>query len=143
MSQVFEKFHEQNITQVNAEPMRSYYIPFRDKNFSMKKEKSASVKMLKKWKFQYFSCFTDSVIQANPQEEFEIPFMWQLKGFDKNRYANFFYPFPYDPPYIRKDNPCGVYSTEYIPEESGEKKYIVFEGVDSCLYLFVNDVFVG
>ncbi len=37
-----------------------------------------------------------------------VPFSWQMRGYDKNQYTNIRYPFPYDPPYVPQDNPCGA-----------------------------------
>ena len=50
---------------------------------------------------------------------------------------------PYAPPYILKDNPAGVYIASLsLPERKG-RYYLNFDGADSCLYLYINDVFVG
>jgi len=136
-------YHETIETQVNALEPRSYYIPFSEESFSFDLTKSNEVTLLSKWNFKYFNNFNESVIFENPTKEYDVPFMWQLKGFDYNQYTNFFYPFPFNPPYIDKDNPCGLYTTEYFTEELNRKHYIVFDGVDSCFYLFVNEKFVG
>ena len=138
-----EFYHEKIVNQVNALKTRSYYIPFTDENFSPDKEKSKEVVVLKKWKFAFFPEFTEEVFGENPTETFSVPFNWQLKGFDYNQYTNFFYPIPFDPPKVDKENPCGLYVTDYVVAEEGRKHYIVFDGVDSCLYLLVNGKFVG
>lgn len=136
-------YHETLIPQVNALKTRSYYIPFSSENFSLDKEKSERVTLLKRWRFAYYPRFTEDVLKAEPKDVFDVPFMWQLKGFDYNQYTNFFYPIPYDPPFVRKDNPCGLYKTDYFADDLAEKHYIVFDGADSCLYLFVNGVQAG
>lgn len=136
-------FHEQLVSQINAEKMRSYYIPFSSPNFSMEKSRSALVFPLKKWKFSYFHSLPPNIEQIIPTKEFSVPFCWQRKGFDEDRYFNFFYPIPFNPPYVCKENPCGLYQTEYKINDFSGKYYIVFEGVDSCLYLYVNGEFVG
>ncbi len=143
MNFYFERYHETLIPQVGAEKQRCYYIPFPNDTFSMIKTDSTQVTLLFKWKFAFYERYREGILQQSPEKEYDVPFMWQLKGFDYNQYANFFYPFPFDPPFIRKDNPCGVYETEYFCENNDEKRYLVFDGVDSCLYLFVNGTFVG
>ena len=133
-----EFYHEKIVNQVNALKTRSYYIPFTDENFSPDKEKSKEVVLLKNWKFAFFPEFTEEVFGENPTETFSVPFNWQLKGFDYNQYTNFFYPVPFDPPKIDKENPCGLYVADYVIAEEGRKHYIVFDGVDSCLYLLLT-----
>ncbi len=138
-----ELYHEKIVTQVNALKTRSYYIPFTDENFSGDKTKSQEVTLLSSWKFAFIPEFTPEAFLSEPTETFSVPFNWQVKGFDYNQYTNFFYPIPFDPPKVDKENPCGVYVTSYFVKDENRKHYIVFDGADSCLYLFVNDQFVG
>ena len=140
-----EKFdlHNKFVINENVLKPRSFYIPFTDKKFSLNYEDSKEVTLLKKWKFAYKNAFTPKLINFEPEEEFEIPFCWQRKGFDYDQYLNYQTPFPCLPPYILKDNPCGIYVTEYQIENKKGKYYLNFDGVDSCLYLFVNGKYVG
>lgn len=138
-----ELYHEKIVTQVNALKTRAYYIPFTDENFSYNKSDSKEITLLNKWKFAFLPKFTKEAFDLSPTAVFDLPFNWQVKGFDYNQYTNFFYPFPYDPPKIDKDNPCGIYKTEYEVTDLDRKRYLVFDGVDSCVYLFVNGKFVG
>ena len=138
-----ELYHEKIVAQVNALKTRSYYIPFTSENFSYDKTKSQEVTLLNSWKFAFIPEFSPDAFNVEPTETFSVPFNWQLKGFDYNQYTNFFYPIPFDPPKVDKENPCGVYVAPYFVKDETRKHYIVFDGVDSCLYLFVNDKFVG
>ncbi|MCM1330549.1 MAG: DUF4981 domain-containing protein [Ruminococcus sp.] len=72
-----------------------------------------------------------------------VPSNWQLHGYDKPQYTNVCYPIPFDPPYVPDDNPVGVYSRSYEYSPDGMDRIIVFEGVDSCIYLYVNGEFAG
>ena len=136
-------YHETLIPQVNAMPSRSYYIPFADESFSFDKAASPFVELLQEWRFAYFPKLFDGILDAPAGELFEVPFCWQLRGFDRNQYLNYYYPIPFQPPLVLKDNPCGLYSTVYrVPEKSG-KYYLNFDGVDSCVYVFVNKRFAG
>lgn len=139
----FRFYHETLTPQVNALKTRSYYIPFPDERFSLDKKKSARVTVLDRWRFAYYPRYEEGILDREPETEYEVPFVWQLKGFDYNQYTNFFYPIPFDPPFVRKENPCGVYKTEYFSQKNGEREYLVFDGVDSCLYVFVNGEFAG
>ena len=55
------------------------------------------------------------------------------------------YPIPLDPPYVPQENPCGAYvrTFEYQKKEDAPNVYLNFEGVDSCLYVWVNGTYVG
>ena len=136
--------HEKFVAQDGALPSRAYYIPFSDdKNFGYDKTKSKEVTLLSKWKFSYFKNFTDDVINCTPETEITVPSCWQMIGYDGNQYLNKRYPFPYFPPKILKDIPCGVYGTELKVDDLTKNYYLNFDGVDSCFYLFVNGGYVG
>ena len=55
------------------------------------------------------------------------------------------FPSPYDPPYVPVENPCGLYtrSFHWSASEEGARATLHFEGVDSCMYVWVNGTFVG
>lgn len=74
-----------------------------------------------------------------------VPSVWQNHGYDRHQYTNVRYPFCYDPPYVPNDNPCGLYSRsfEITADQLCMRKFINFEGVDSCFYLWINGVMVG
>ena len=74
---------------------------------------------------------------------------WQLalgRGYDTPHYTNVEYPIPVDPPHVPVDNPCGLYEKSFeIDADALATKQIrlMFEGVDSCFYLFVNGKFAA
>ena len=49
----------------------------------------------------------------------------------------------YNPPFVSDDIPVGVYQREYNYKSDGNLRILCFEGVDSCIYLYVNGKFVG
>ncbi len=81
-------------------------------------------------------------------DKLAVPRSWQTKlgcGYD-TPYTNVNYPFPFNPPFVPDNNPCGLYMREiYIPKQllATKRLYLNFEGVDSCFYLFVNGKYVG
>ena len=76
--------------------------------------------------------------------EIDVPSCWQMLGFDRHMYTNVRYPFPFDPPYVPNENPCGAYMKEFTLDNKGhESYYLNFEGVDSCFYVWLNGKFVG
>lgn len=136
-------YHNTLTTQINAQKPRSFYIPFPTADFPDCEFNSPKVTLLSDWKFSYYPKTTDEAFESTPLGKIKVPSCWQILGYDNNQYTNVRFPFPYDPPHILKDNPCGVYETEFKAKELSGKYYINFEGADSCLYLFVNGGFVG
>lgn len=139
---------------VNTEKPRSYYIPYSSKEniVNGNREESDRFGLLSgTWSFNYYRSIErvpeNAVNPAMPlgENEVEVPSTWQSTGYDQVMYTNVNYPFPIDPPYIPRDNPCGVYSRDFACPDEWEalNKYVVFEGVDSAFYLYVNGEFVG
>lgn len=126
-------YHNGLQPKINAEKNRCYYVPT---------GKNTDYTPLNSWKFAYFPDFCDEAFTVNPVTEIKTPSCWQMLGYGKHQYTNIRYPFPYTPPVVLGENPCGVYVTEY-KKTAAEKQYIVFEGVDSAYYLLVNGEFVG
>lgn len=135
--------HNTLTTQVGALPSRSYYIPFENEEFSLDLAKSGEVTLLSNWKFSYFPAICDEVFAAEPTDDIKVPSCWQMLGYDNHQYTNSRYPFPYMPPHILKDIPCGVYKTMYKVEDTSKRYYLNFDGVDCCCYVFVGGEFVG
>ena len=136
-------YHLQLKTQVNACKPRSYYIPFPNETFSFEKGASAFVTELKDWSFGFFEELPEDVLAAALPARVRVPHCWQRDGFDKDMYSNIAYPFAFDPPYIDKPIPCGIYETKVRIADTQDEYYLNFEGADSCLYLFVNGAFAG
>ena len=148
-------YHEDlKVLHVGTEPPRSYYIPFSSSQglFEKKREESDRFGLLNgDWSFQYFRGM-DRVPDnaANPglplsETTLPVPGVWQLNGYDQCQYTNVNYPIPCDPPFIPADTPVGVYRRDFVIPASWDNfnRYLVFEGVDSAFYLFLNDVLVG
>lgn len=138
-------------TYENREKQRSYYIPYDTKEKALlgKRELSDYYKLLNGiWEFAYFDKENDmpkNIKDVTFCEQIKVPSCWQIEGYDKNMYTNLNYAIPVDPPYVPDDNPCGVYKRELeiYGEWATRETYIVFEGVASCMFLYVNDQYVG
>lgn len=139
----------------NTMPARSYYIPAskRMDNLVEHREESDRMQLLNgTWKFQYFNSIydiQDSFFAKNYDtenfDEIQVPSVWQMAGYDTHQYTNIRYPFPFDPPYVPQDIPCGAYvhNFEYSRDEKASKAFLNFEGVDSCFYVWINGSYIG
>ncbi len=139
----------------NTMPARAYYIPAsrRMDNLVEHREESDRMQLLNgTWKFQYFNSIydiQDSFFEKNYDtenfDEIQVPSVWQMAGYDTHQYTNIRYPFPFDPPYVPQDIPCGTYvhTFEYSRDEKAPKSFLNFEGVDSCFYVWINGSYIG
>ena len=144
-----------NVLHENTMPARAYYIPAskRMDNLVEHREESDRMQLLNgTWKFQYFNSIydiQDSFFEKNYDtenfDEIQVPSVWQMTGYDTHQYTNIRYPFPFDPPYVPQDIPCGAYvhNFEYSRDEKASKAFLNFEGVDSCFYVWINGSYIG
>ena len=144
-----------NVLHENTMPARAYYIPAskRMDNLVEHREESDRMQLLNgTWKFRYFTSIyniKDSFFEKNYDtenfDEIQVPSVWQMAGYDTHQYTNIRYPFPFDPPYVPQDIPCGAYvhNFEYSRDEKASKAFLNFEGVDSCFYVWINGSYIG
>ena len=139
----------------NTMPARAYYIPAskRMDDLVEHREESDRMQLLNgTWKFQYFNSIydiQDSFFEKDYDTEhfdvIQVPSVWQMAGYDVHQYTNIRYPFPFDPPYVPQDIPCGAYvhTFDYSRDEKASRAFLNFEGVDSCFYVWINGSYVG
>ena len=109
-----------NVLHENTMPNRAYYIPAAERMDQLVEDRTESNRMQLlngQWKFRYYNSIYDlkeEFYQENATEEgfdtVEVPGVWQNYGYDLHQYTNVKYPFPFDPPYVPHENPCGTYS---------------------------------
>ncbi|WP_342561099.1 glycoside hydrolase family 2 TIM barrel-domain containing protein [Paenibacillus sp. FSL R7-0345] len=105
------------------------------------------------WKFKYFNSISDvheplylESTDSSTWDQLLVPSCWQIHGYDQMHYLNYHYPIPNDPPFVPDSNPAGFYTRKFnLPStwEANKEQFIVFEGVNSCFYLWINGTFVG
>ncbi len=103
----------------NTMPARAYYIPASGQmdTSAGNREVSDRIQMLNgKWRFRYYASIYDLKDAFYAQDydtsdygRINVPGVWQMAGYDTHQYTNIRYPFPFDPPYVPHDNPCGAY----------------------------------
>lgn len=127
---------------------RAHYIPYDSVEKALVGDKTVSkyyTLLNGEWDFKYFERDIDCPATISDWDKIEVPSCWQLKGYEKPYYTNVNYPYPIDPPYVPDDNPMGVYRRfiSVSAQNAQMENYIVFEGVSSCLELYVNGEYVG
>ena len=144
-----------NVLHENTMPARAYYIPAskRMDNLMEHREESDRMQLLNgTWKFQYYNSiydiqesFFEKDYDTEKFDEIQVPSVWQMEGYDTHQYTNIRYPFPFDPPYVPQDIPCGAYVHTFVyhKDENALKALLNFEGVDSCFYVWINGSYVG
>ncbi len=126
-------------------PPRCYYTPF-DKTdaYDKDREKSSRFQSLNgEWNFKAHERIEDCELNETMQGKIDVPSCVQMKGYDRLQYTNIRYPFPFDPPYIDKDIPVFHYRRTVDIAANGKKPRLVFEGVDSAFYVFLNGELLG
>lgn len=126
------KYENLNYLSENREKQRAYYIP-----------ESGYTLLNGEWDFKFYERdFEENYVQKE-WKKIAVPSCWQLCGYENPNYANVAYPYPCDPPFVPTENPMGVYKREFEILDTSRNTYIIFEGVSSCLELYVNDKYVG
>lgn len=142
-------FHEDpESLHVNTLNRHCYFIPFgKGQDPFGSREGSDRFELLNgDWDFRYYDSIVDledDFIGVPFGKTIPVPSNWQLYGYDGLQYTNINYPIPFDPPYVPDDIPTGVYRRGYTYIPDGRDRILVFEGADSCVYLFVNGEFAG
>ena len=148
-------YEDLSVLHENTMPARAYYVPasIRMDNLMEHREKSDRMQLLNgTWKFRYFNSiydvqdsFFEKDYDTENFDEIQVPSVWQMAGYDAHQYTNIRYPFPFDPPYVPQDIPCGAYvhTFDYSRDENAPKAFLNFEGVDSCFYVWINGSYVG
>ena len=131
----------------------AYFIPFSDEESARSHDRTRSARMTLlsgTWRFAYYpnpwdvpDAFKEAGFDAASWDAIPVPSCWQMLGYDRHQYTNIRYPFPFDPPYVPEDNPCGAYVTDFTLDAPDDVTELHFEGVDSCFYVWVNGNMVG
>ncbi len=150
-------YEDLSVLHQNTMPDRAYYVPSsaRGDRLAWHRESSDRLQMLSgcEWRFAWYSSIHDLqdhfyLPDYEPGKWWKkemVPFCWQMRGYDSPQYTNIRYPYPFDPPYVPQDNPCGAYlhHFEWRKNPKAPCVFLNFEGVDSCFYVWLNGTYVG
>ena len=141
----------------NKEPAHATLLPYAELNSALTGERSNTpyFKLLNgDWQFHFAPTpsaapegFFQPDFDAREWNTIPVPSNWQMLGYGIPRYLASDYAFDKtNPPYTSEEtNETGSYRTTFsIAEEWQDKQvFIVFDGVDSAFYLWVNGKEVG
>lgn len=143
----------------NKEPPHCTLIPYSDQEKAINGDRYTSkfYKSLNgKWKFNWVKKPADRPIDfykvdydVSKWDEMTVPSNWQMEGYGIPIYTNVKHPWSVyraNPPYIPHDyNPVGSYRRTFtIPYSWNNRQvFLVFEGVKSAFYVWVNGNKVG
>jgi len=141
----------------NKEPGHVTLTPYPDERQALAGRREASPRFCLlngDWAF-YWSPTPEESPEGFEREDYDaskwgaipVPSNWQMHGYGLPMYTNVQYPFDISaaPAVPHETNETGCYRTRFIlpPEWAGRQVFIVFEGVDSAFYLWVNGREVG
>lgn len=143
-----EKYNDLTLVSEGREPQRAYYIPHTTEASSRTGNKYASAQYTDlngTWDFAYLETpldIPDDLSELEFYTTLPVPSCWESYGYGQIHYTNINYPFQYDPPYTKSENPVGVYQRSF-QVDAFQKLYMVFEGVSSYFELYINGKYVG
>lgn len=139
---------------VGCEKPTAYFIPFADEKEAEEGLRDSSGRICSltgEWNFRFFSdirqmpeMLPETCRPEDLPDRLMVPQSWQTAGYDIPAYINVRYPFPYDPPYVPKANPAGLYARHFaVGKKENSRYYLAFDGVDSCFYVYLNGRFAA
>jgi beta-galactosidase/beta-glucuronidase len=153
-----------NVLERNREAARAILVPYAGYDDARSGEPGSSVnyRLLNgEWFFHYCEApfdvpegFFEKSYSSESWERIPVPSNWQMlhkesepqkQKYGRPHYTNVKYPFPADPPWVPDQNPTGLYRRKFNLPAGWEKRliFLVFEGVDSAFYVWINGKMVG
>ena len=146
-----EYIYNQHKTGEGRLPARTLLLPAQKRGVTHKNlTESDRVRLLDgDWRFRWLPEDTAAPFYAPETDDGDwdmlpVPSMWQFCGYGSCCYPNVRYPFPYDPPYIRRENPVGLYRRAFTANKPEKGRvYLRFLGVDNAYFVWLNGAYVG
>lgn len=141
---------DQNVLQIGRLPARATVIPAQERGvYYRNKEKSNFLRSLNgDYKFRYllsdsFKDFYRPELDDSDFDTIDVPSMWQYRGYGKPEYPNVRYSIPFSPPFVKKQNPVGLYRRHFNVDTVAGRSILHFSGVDNAYYVYLNGELVG
>jgi len=137
------------VNQTDRLPSRATAYPFSNEADALTCDRTkANIELLDgDWKFSWAADVKDAPddffregYDVSQWKTIPVPSCWERQGYGYPIYTNIPYPFPFNPPYIMRDNPVGSYVREFTMPDSwdGKRVIISFGGVYSAYYVWIN-----
>lgn len=152
-------YHKSHKTlHIDCEKPRAYFVPFESEDTALTRERDFShrfISLCGDWDFRFYPSpdliedFACSDFSRDGMDSMTVPRCCQTplaRNYDTPNYTNIRYPSPVDPPHVPDNHPSALYVRDFDLDDEfcdGREIFINFEGVDSCFYLYINDIFVG
>ena len=148
----------------NREPAHATITPYPDRDSALKGSGSPFAMSLNgAWKFNWVKTpserpqdFYKPGFVVSKWKEIPVPSDWMAYGYDVPIYSNVVYPFKKDAPRVMEEpdkswtsyinrNPVGSFRRTFnLPDDwQGRQAFLVFDGVNSAFYVWVNGEMVG
>jgi beta-galactosidase len=151
---------------INKEPAHATLAPYPDLESALQSDSRSSPFVLSlngSWKFNWVRTpaerpkdFFQPGYDVSSWKGIPVPSNWQMQGYDAPIYSNIRYPFQKDAPRVMGEpdpswttfqnrNPVGSYRRTFaVPSEwKGRLTFLVFDGVNSAFYVWVNGKMAG
>ncbi|MEM8681764.1 MAG: sugar-binding domain-containing protein, partial [Planctomycetota bacterium] len=163
-----DDWQDPTVFRINKEAPHATKMPFPDRDSALRERpyRSPWCQLLNgEWKFAHVGNpaevpdgFYRPGFDADQWSSLPVPSNWQLHGYGRPVYTNVTYPFARNPPEVmgeppgyfsnfplRNRNSVGLYRREFtVPEAWDDRRiFLVFNGVDSAFYLWINGKKVG
>jgi beta-galactosidase len=155
-TETINEWEDPRVVGRNKEPGHATLVPYADERSALAGDRAASPFYLPldgTWRFHLADSpeaapggFEQPDFDDSAWDDIEVPGCWQMQGYDRPIYTNVKYPFPAELcPRVPSDNPTGCYRTTFdLPADwAGRRVFVLFEGVESALHLYVNGREVG
>ncbi len=150
----FRPWNDHHVNGINRLPARATSYSYPDEQSALAYDREASrIHLLNgMWKFHFAEDeslapkdFHSAGYDCSAWDEIPVPSCWEMQGYGYPIYTNIQYPFPFNPPFIDRDNPVGSYvHTFKVPSEwKGGRVILHFGGVYSGHQVWVNGTEVG
>ena len=155
MAIVPRHYEDLDVLHENTLPPRAHYVPASTAVDPGPRARECSDRLRPlngRWAFSYHRSiheltepFWERDAPLEGMDRVTVPGTWQHQGYDRHQYTNIRYPIPLDPPLVPQDNPCAVHLRDFEHEADPDapRTHLVFEGVDSCFYVWLNGRYIG
>ena len=153
-AQVNEPWQDISVNALGRLPQRAELLSFPSESDALVGElpTSSVLSLDGEWKFAFYKDvgsaprgFESVDYDVSGWGTIAVPSCMEMQGYGYPIYTNIPYPFPFCPPYIKRDNPVGCYVRSFsVPDQWLEKRLTIrFGGVYSGYYVYLNGRLVG